>query len=110
MQQVVDLQGDGQFNGLGIQLLSISPDPAESWKSEGVPLGITTPMLSDPGASVASRYGVMQWAMGNEPGHTFVLVDARGRITWIEDYGAPEHGRLMYVPPNDLVPLLKEHL
>jgi peroxiredoxin len=110
MQQVVDLQSDASFKGLGIQLLSISPDPPEAWKSEGVPLGITTPMLSDPGANVASEYGVMQWAMGTEPGHTFVLVDTKGRVAWVRDYGGPEHGGLMYVSPNDLLPLLEEHL
>ena len=29
---------------------------------------------------------------------------------WIRDYGAPEHGGLMYVAPNDLVPLVAAHV
>ena len=44
------------------------------------------------------------------PGHTFVLVDSIGRISWIRDYGAPEHGGLMYVAPKDLVPLVAAHM
>ncbi len=38
----------------------------------------------------------------NEPGHTFVLIDEAGKLAWIKDYGAPEHGGLMYVPPDEL--------
>jgi hypothetical protein len=52
----------------------------------------------------------MRWAMGTEPGHTFVLVDTKGRVAWVRDYGGPEHGGPMYVSPNDLVPLLEGRL
>ena len=38
-----------------------------------------------------------------EPGHTFVLVDEAGDIAWIRDYGAPENGGLMYMPPKDIL-------
>ena len=104
MQQVVDLQDDERFQALGVALLSISPDPADAWAAEGSKLGITTPLLSDPGNRVATMYGVMRWKMpSNEPGHTFVLVGADGRIRWVRDYGAPEHGGAMYVPVPDLV-------
>jgi hypothetical protein len=44
----------------------------------------------------------MRWAMGQEPGHTFVLVNGKGRILWLRDYGAPDHGGLMYVKPSDI--------
>jgi len=104
MQQVVDLQNDEPFQALGVAVLSISPDPPEAWAAEGSNLGITTPLLSDPENRVATTYGVMRWKMpSNEPGHTFVLVGADGRILWIRDYGAPEHGGAMYVPVPDLV-------
>jgi peroxiredoxin len=103
MSQVVDLQRDKEFTSLGVELLSISPDPLDYWESEAAKYEITLPVLSDPGNSVAESYGVMKWAMGAEPGHTFVLVDASGKVAWLRDYGAPENGGLMYVEPSELV-------
>ncbi|BDG61184.1 hypothetical protein caldi_22740 [Caldinitratiruptor microaerophilus] len=44
---------------------------------------------------MAHPYGVMRWAVGNEPGHPFVLVDASGQVRWLRDYDAPENGGLM---------------
>jgi peroxiredoxin len=107
MQQVVDLQNSKDFQTLGVELLSISPDSVESWAKEGSSMGIHTSTLSDEGNRVANAYGVMQWGMASaEPGHTFVLVDREGRVSWIRDYGAPEHGGVMYVSPKELVPLV----
>lgn len=103
MQQVVDLQKSKGFERLGVELLSISPDPLEAWEQGASEFGIQTPVLSDADNRVANAYGVMRWAMGSEPGHTFVLVDQRGRIRWIRDYGAPQNGGLMYVAPEELV-------
>lgn len=104
MQQVVDLQGDPSFKELGVELLSIAVDPPDAWQAESEGLGIETPLLSDVGNRVATRYGVMRWKMpSNEPGHTFVLVDEQGKVAWIRDYGAPEHGGLMYVDPPELI-------
>ena len=110
MQQVVDLQESKEFNSLGIQLLSISPDPVDLWESEAKKYDITLPVLSDPGNEVADSYGVMQWAVGAEPGHSFVLVDGPGKVAWVRDYGAPENGGLMYVEPSHLVAQLERHL
>ena len=110
MQQVVDLQNSKEFRALGVELLSVASDPVEAWKTEGAKLGITLPLLSDQGAKVAQAYGVMQWAMGSEPGHTFILVDKTGRIAWIRDYGSPEHGGLMYVSPAMLVLVIRAQL
>jgi peroxiredoxin len=107
---VVDLQNDPGLRSLGMDLLSIAVDPPQAWREEAEPLGITEPLLSDEGNRVANLYGVMRWMMpSGGPGHTFVLVDAEGRIAWIRDYGAPENGGLMYVTPADLVPLLETH-
>lgn len=103
MQQVVDLQRDEGFKTTGVELLSIAMDPPEDWRQAGKELGIGLPMLSDEGNQVATEYGVMRWAMaGIEPGHTFVLVDAEGRVAWVRDYGAPEHGGAMYVAPQEV--------
>jgi peroxiredoxin len=105
MQQVVDLQNSEGFQELGVELLSISPDSVEDWRAQSAEFGIEAPVLSDAENRVATRYGVMRWAMPTgEPGHTFVLVDADGRVRWVRDYGAAENGGLMYVSPKDLVP------
>jgi len=46
----------------------------------------------------------------NEPGHTFFLVGRDGKIAWLRDYGAPEHGGAMYVAPDQLVSQVAEEL
>jgi hypothetical protein len=43
-------------------------------------------VLTDPENKVATSHGVMQWAVGSEPGHTFVLVDESGEVAWLQDY------------------------
>jgi peroxiredoxin len=110
MQQVVDLQNSKEFTSLGVELLSISPDPIDIWEAEAKKYEIELPVLSDPGNDVADSYGVMQWAVGAEPGHTFVLIDEAGKVAWLRDYGAPENGGLMYVEPDELVSQLQRHL
>lgn len=110
IQQVGDLETSNEFKSLGIQLLSISPDPREAWQDVAAEYNLTTPLLTDPGNQVAQRYGVMRWRVpatadvdSAEPGHTFVLVDERGMVKWVRDYGAREHGGIMYVFPDALV-------
>jgi peroxiredoxin len=111
MQQVVDLQSDESFQKLGVQLLAISPDPVDAWSQDGGALGITVPMLSDPGNAVWMKYGIPGWMMPmGEPGHTFFLVGGDGEIAWLRDYGAPEHGGAMYVPPDEIASQLEEHV
>lgn len=90
---------------MGIELLSVSPDPVDAWDEWAEEYGVETSVLSDARNRVATEYGVMRWAMPTgEPGHTFVLVDREGGVRWIRDYGAPENGGLMYVEPDDLLP------
>ena len=84
-------------------MLSISPDSLGAWGDEARKLHLTVSLLSDDANRVAEMFGVMQWNMGDEPGHTFVLVDKSGFVRWIGDYGAPEHGGLMYVPPDKIL-------
>jgi peroxiredoxin len=107
----VDLQDSEGFRELGVTLLSISPDSTSDWAAQVEELGITTPTLSDADNRVAERYDVLQWAAATgEPGHTFVLVDEEGAVRWIRDYGAPQNGGLMYVPPDELIPEIADHL
>jgi peroxiredoxin len=111
MQQVVDLHSDRAFRALGVELLSLSPDSLNAWRDGANEFGIKSPVLSDEGNRVAEAYGVMQWAMpSGEPGHTFVLVDELGTIRWVRDYGAPQNGGFMYLPPEQIVPELERRL
>jgi peroxiredoxin len=110
--QVVDLQKDKDWRSLGVELLSISPDSTEAWREAGRDIGIRdfSGVLSDAGNKVARAYGVMQWAVGGEPGHTFVLVDESGDVAWLQDYGALENGGVMYVLPREIVRQVSERL
>jgi peroxiredoxin len=110
IDQVGDLEASEEFNRLGIQLVSISPDPPEAWRQVAEDFDLETPLLTDPQNRVAQRYGVMRWRVPEtadvdsaEPGHTFVLVDGGGNVRWIRDYGAREHGSIMYVFPRALL-------
>jgi peroxiredoxin len=96
-----------------VQLLSIARDPPEAWRDAAQEYDVQagTPLLSDPGNEVAQAYDVMRWQTATgEPGHTFVLVDERGDIAWVKDYGALEHGGIMYVVPDDFVEVLGDQL
>jgi peroxiredoxin len=110
--QVVDLQEDKDFRGLGVELLSISPDPVDAWREAGNDIGIRNfdGLLTDAENKVATSYGVMQWAVGSEPGHTFVLLDESGEVAWLQDYGALENGGIMYVLPREVTRQVKDHL
>lgn len=110
--QVVDLQEDGGFRELGVELLSIAPDPADAWRGAGREMGIRDfdGVLTDVENRVATSYGVMRWAMGSEPGHTFVLVNESGEVAWLQDYGALENGGVMYVLPHEVVQQVADHL
>lgn len=110
IQQVGDLEASEKFQALGIQLVSISPDPPEAWQQAAEEYKLDTPLVTDPANKVAQRYGVMRWRVpadadvdSAEPGHTFVLVDGEGTVEWVRDYGAPENGGVMYVFPDALI-------
>lgn len=113
MQQIVDLQNSSEFQALNVQVISIARDSVAEMAPEAQTLGITTvPVLSDPDLKVSAAYDVLQWAIDNgEPSHTFVLVDADGKIAWVKDYGAPDNpNRTMYVEINELANYVKTSL
>lgn len=108
----MDLRKADGFKDLDLELISFAADHPDSWNDVAAEYDIPPgSLVSDPYNRVADRYGVMRWRVPStadvdsaEPGHTFVLVDAEGRIAWIRDYGSQENGGLMYVPPEDLIP------
>ena len=111
MDQIVDLENDSEYTSLDVPLVSIAFDSPETMAAAGAAVGVgATPMLSDTDQSVSEAYDVLQWAVATgEPGHTFVLV-ADGEIAWIRDYGAPENGGMMYVPPVEIAQQVAEAL
>ncbi|MCP4139738.1 MAG: peroxiredoxin family protein [Chloroflexi bacterium] len=109
----MDLQNSSEFQALNVQVISIARDSVAEMAPESNDLGIVSvPILSDPDLKVSAEYDVLQWAIENgEPSHTFVLVDANGKITWIKDYGAPDNpDRTMYVEVDELVGFVSENL
>ena len=104
MQQIVDLQNDSAFQSLDVGFLSIAFDTQSELAQMELEYGTSIPLLTDADHSVSETYDVLQWAVATgEPGHTFVLVDAEGRVVWIQDYGHPDNRGVMYVPVDELV-------
>ena len=111
--QVVDLQKSEEFQALGVELVSIAPDTVEAWRDDGEQYGIQdySTVLSDRQQEVAKSYDILRWAAATgEPGHTFILIDESGKVTWVKDYGALENGGIMYVVPDELVREVRPHL
>ncbi len=98
---------------MNVQVISIALDSTAEMAPEAQALGITSvPVLSDPGSQVSVAYDVLQWAIENgEPSHSFVLVDAKGQIVWVKDYGALDNPNCtMYVEVSELTKYVRENL
>ena len=110
MQQIVDLEANPEYQALGVPLVSIAFDSPDVLAAAGAEYGVgTTPLLTDTDQSVSEIYDVLQWAVATgEPGHTFILVDADGKIAWIRDYGVVESS--MYVDPLEIAAQVGEAL
>lgn len=109
----MDLQNDPAFQSLNVQLVSIAFDNAAEQLGAINDYGIeNVPMLIDSDGAVSETYDVLQWAVRTgEPGHTFILVNADGTITWIKDYGSPNlDNPVMYVDPAEIVGFVEENL
>ena len=112
MQQIVDLQTDSEFQALDVAFVSIAFDSPSELATGAMQYGIEgVPLTTDADEKVSETYDVLKWAVASgEPGHTFVLVDQDGKVVWIRDYGAPENGGVMYVPPSDLTQQIAANL
>ena len=108
MQQIVDLEANPEYQALNVPLVSIAFDSPEVMAAAGAEFGVgATPLLTDTDQSVSETYDVLQWAVASgEPGHTFILVDANGKIAWIRDYGVVESS--MYVDPLEIAAQVEE--
>jgi peroxiredoxin len=110
MQQIVDLEANAEYQNLSVPLVSIAFDSPEVLAAAGTEFGVgRTPLLTDSEQSVSEAYDVLQWAVATgEPGHTFILVDERGKVAWIRDYGVVESS--MYVDPLEIARQVRDSL
>jgi peroxiredoxin Q/BCP len=90
------------------EIVTVTTDPVELLARKAADEGLTTPVLSDPDLSVSREYETNSFGMMGDSrnGHSFVLVDPDGKITWRADYGgAPKY--TMFVPVDRLLADLK---
>lgn len=108
--QITDLQGHAaQLRTAGIgQVVSITSDPVSAITTKAHDMGLTVPVLSDPGLAVSQAYHANGYGMmgASRDGHTFILVGPDGKIEWRADYGgAPKY--TMFLPAASLLADIK---
>ena len=75
-----------EFDARGVRVAAISADPPETNLEYRRQLGLTFPLLSDPGGDVLRRYDLLH--AGGGPGGSDIsrpaefLVDAAGNVRW----------------------------
>ncbi len=108
--QITDLEKHAaQLKAAGIsKVISITGDPVGPITQKAHDMGLTTPVLSDPGLTVSRQYHANSFTMmgAGRDGHTFILVGPNGVIRWRADYGgAPKY--IMYLPTTALLADIK---
>jgi len=93
-----------------VELLNIAVDPPQAWRSERLIARHHDPDAVGRGQPRGDglRSDAVEDADGRAGSH--LRLDRPRRLAWIRDYGALEHGGLMYVPAVDLVPQIAGHL
>lgn len=97
--QMVEIEAhQEEFARLRVQILPIAMDPVDEVRQEMIRFGLHTPFLIDSNGRVSSAYHVLGLGMHpGLPGHTFVLIDPRGKLLWEENYPG------MFVSSADLI-------
>ncbi|MCZ0990936.1 peroxiredoxin family protein [Streptomyces diastatochromogenes] len=100
----------GKVKAAGIDdIVSITGDPADLIARKTKDMGLSTPVLSDPGLKVSQQYEANEYGMmgSSRDGHSFLLVGPDGTIRWRADYGgAPDY--TMYVAVDKLLADLRD--
>jgi peroxiredoxin Q/BCP len=108
--QITDLQKHAaQLRAAGIgQVVSVTSDPIGAITTKTRDMGLTTPVLSDPGLAVSQQYHANGYGMmgASRDGHTFILVGPDGVIRWRADYGGPPK-YTMFLPTTALLADIK---
>ena len=89
--QITALTNDVRFSGDNVVALSIVTDPKEQWGTavDKVPDLAKATVLFDTSGAVSRAYGVLNLPSsmhpGRLPGHTYVVVDAKGEVRFVKD-------------------------
>lgn len=106
--QMADLEAhQGDLERLGLTVLPVVLNDSATTRAEMRRFNLRTPFLTDPGGVVARAYDAIGSASAmhaNLPGHTFILIDPTGRITWRGEYPS------MFVPTSQLLDSLQAAL
>lgn len=102
-EQIQGLQQFGaELHRRGIELVSVTPDPASDLEQAAGQYGITTPLISDSDRDMSEAFNTLGQGMhADTPGHAFALID-HGKVLWYRDYWLPPD-RAMYVEPQKLL-------
>ncbi len=76
-----------EYEAGGVRPFGVNPAPAESHTAYAERLGLTFPLLSDPGLTISRAYGALR-PDGREISRSVVLVDRDGSIRYSHP-GAP---------------------
>lgn len=111
--QLKDIESEfSRFRALGIdEIVTITSDPLDQLSRKVADEGLKTPVLSDPDLRVSKTYDTNSYGMMGDSrnGHTFMVVDEKGRIAWRADYGgAPDF--TMYLPVKNLLADMRKGL
>lgn len=104
--QITDLEKNADaLREAGIdRVVSITSDQVDNLAQKTSDMDLSTPVLSDPDLEVIQAYDANSYGMmgDSRAGHSFLLVDTEGTITWRADYGgAPDY--TMFVPVEALL-------
>jgi peroxiredoxin Q/BCP len=108
--QITDLQKHAaQLRAAGIgQVISVTGDPIGPITQKARDMGLTIPVLADPGLAVSRQYHANTYGMmgSSADGHTFILVGPDGVIRWRADYGGPPK-YTMFLPTTAMLAGMK---
>jgi peroxiredoxin len=108
--QITDLQKHAaQLRAAGIgQVISVTGDPVGPITQKARDMGLTIPVLADPGLAVSRAYGANTYGMmgSSADGHTFIMVGPDGVIRWRADYGGPPK-YTMFLPTTAMLAGMK---
>lgn len=103
--QMAELEANqDQLQRLGLTVLPVVLNDPAATRAEMRRFKLRTPFLTDTDGVVARAYdavGSTSAMHANLPGHTFILVDPAGRITWRGEYPS------MFVPTSQLLDSLQ---